>query len=57
MHKGIRRKLKVYAVDAAMIFLAFQLTAVIKGEKMKIAAMPVAFEEREEIQIPEGWKE
>ena len=60
MHKGMRRKLKVYAVDAAMVFLAFQLTAVIKGGKMEIAAMPsqgVVFEEREEIQIPEGWGE
>lgn len=60
MHKGMRRKLKVYAVDAAMIFLAFQLTAVIKGGKMEIAAMPsqgVVLEEREEIQIPEGWGE
>ena len=60
MHKGMKKKLKVYAVDAAMIFLAFQLTAVIKGGKMEIAAMPsqgVVLEEREEIRIPEGWGE
>lgn len=60
MHKRMRRKLKIYAVDAAMIFLVFQLTAVIKGGKMEIAAMPsqeAVFEEREEIQIPEGWGE
>ena len=60
MHKGMRRKLKVYAVDAAMIFLAFQLTTVIKGGKMELAAMPaqeIVFEERKEIRTPKGWEE
>lgn len=60
MHKRTRRKLKVYAVDAAMIFLAFQLTVVLKGGSTEIEAKPyqeVVFEERGEIQIPEGWEE
>lgn len=60
MHKRMRRKLKVYAVDAAMIFLAFQLTVVLKGGSTEIEAKPyqeVVFEERGEIQIPEGWEE
>ena len=60
MHKGMRRKIKVYAVDAAMIFLAFQLTTVIKGGKMELAAMPaqeIVFEERKEIRTPKGWEE
>ena len=60
MHKGMRRKLKVYAVDANGDLPGIPATAVIKGGKMEIAAMPsqgVVLEEREEIQIPEGWGE
>ena len=56
MHKGMKKKLKVYAVDAAMIFLAFQLTTVIQGGKTEgaeITSQKVVFEEREEIRIPE----
>ena len=59
MHKGMKKKLKVYAVDAAMIFLAFQLTTVIKGGKTEGVEIPpqkVIFEEREEIRIPEEGK-
>lgn len=33
MHKGIKRKMKVFAVDAAMIFLAAQLTTVLNEGK------------------------
>ena len=31
MRKKTRRKIKIYAVDVAMIFLAFQITSVCKG--------------------------
>lgn len=33
MRKSTERKLKVYAVDAAMVFLAMQITAVTKADK------------------------
>lgn len=35
MRKGIKDKLKVYAVDAAMIFLATQFTVVAKADRQK----------------------
>lgn len=33
MHKGMKNKLKVYAVDAAMIFLAAQFTVVARADR------------------------
>ena len=42
MREEFKRKMKVYAVDAAMAFLAFQMAAVMHGDMNVKAQTPVA---------------
>lgn len=59
MHKRVKRKMKVYAVDAAMLFLAIQLTAVIRGdttETTATSAQPItSIEDEQEYSLPDDW--
>ena len=61
MRRSTRRKLKVYAVDAAMILLAVQVTVVLKdNSKVKAStyvpekSIQKEYAETKEIEVPES---